>query len=54
MQFFYHNFFLTVYHDIHFVFNITQNNLQVLGSLTPLKAGFEYISLKHYVCLPNS
>ena len=25
-------FFLTVYHNIHFVFNITQYNLQVLGS----------------------
>ena len=47
-------FFLTVYHNIHFVFNITQCNLQVLGPLTPLTAGLKNISLKHYAYLHNS
>ena len=47
-------FFLTVYHNIHFVFNITQYNLQVLGSFkTPLTAGLENISLKHCAYLYN-
>ena len=47
-------FFLTVYHNIHFVFNITQCNLQVLGPLTPLTAGLKNISLKHCAYLHNS
>ena len=46
-------FFLTFYHNIHFVFNRTQCNLQVLGSLTPLTAGLENISLKHCAYLYN-
>ena len=47
-------FFLTVYHNIHFVFNITQCNLQVLGPLTPLTTGLKNISLKHCAYLHNS
>ena len=47
-------FFLTVYHNIHFVFNITQCNLQVLGPLTYLTAGLKNISLKHCAYLHNS